>query len=475
MQRKYIISVILNLMFIVGFGQTLTIEQPLDKNGNQLLRMCATDHVVLRVRNPNQYTNFVWKRFLYDPANPIFVTIPGQVSDTLVLEVTNSQLYFYKVEAELDGVHLSSAPIQMDTKPSSSDFQLFVNNKIVSDRETICQSTSLRIGYKPPPGEYIEDNEYQWNTGETDSTIIISETGTYRLNVISEPGRCPKSKTVNVKILNPIITVNELNKSLCQGEEITLQPNKLPVDSITPLIFKWDNNPDLNAAQLVVSTGGHYKLLTSYTTTQNDICKDSVEFIVTENIKPIIKEIDTLTTSEYPFEINISDYISDENNFNFIWKNQLETIISEQTNASLQEEGRYNVKATNNISGCFSMSSFQLNFLPITPPVTPPEEIKEQVYVPTVFSPSQQDENNSSLRVYGEYITDEHFSFEIYNRWGEIVFSTHDLELAKSTGWTGNKNNTGDLLSTGSYTYKVRGQYTNGNTFDKIGNVTLLK
>jgi len=61
------------------------------------------------------------------------------------------------------------------------------------------------------------------------------------------------------------------------------------------------------------------------------------------------------------------------------------------------------------------------------------------------------------------------YSLMIYNRWGELIFKTTDI----NTGWDGYYQD-GTLAPQGVYIYKVEGTYTNGSLFEHLGDVTVL-
>jgi gliding motility-associated-like protein len=60
----------------------------------------------------------------------------------------------------------------------------------------------------------------------------------------------------------------------------------------------------------------------------------------------------------------------------------------------------------------------------------------------------------------------------IYNRWGEIVFETHDAER----GWDGSYGMEGNDVQDGTYTYKII--YKNPKKDERkvvVGHVTLIR
>jgi len=61
------------------------------------------------------------------------------------------------------------------------------------------------------------------------------------------------------------------------------------------------------------------------------------------------------------------------------------------------------------------------------------------------------------------------YNLYIYNRWGELMFESKDVDV----GWDGYYN--GKLCPQDVYIWKVEGKFINGKTFEKTGDVTLLR
>jgi gliding motility-associated-like protein len=60
------------------------------------------------------------------------------------------------------------------------------------------------------------------------------------------------------------------------------------------------------------------------------------------------------------------------------------------------------------------------------------------------------------------------YKLEIYDRWGSLVFKTTEV----AHGWNGYKN--GQPCDQGVYVWRARGRFTNGQPYDKSGDITLL-
>ena len=95
--------------------------------------------------------------------------------------------------------------------------------------------------------------------------------------------------------------------------------------------------------------------------------------------------------------------------------------------------------------------------------VIPPDK---GAIVPMAFSPNG-DGNNDFLFVYGGQI--ERLSLDVYDRWGEKVFST----TSQDNGWDGTFK--GKEVSSGVYVYKLKAVFLDGDTENKTGNITLVR
>ncbi|MEQ8518278.1 MAG: LamG-like jellyroll fold domain-containing protein [Cytophagales bacterium] len=97
------------------------------------------------------------------------------------------------------------------------------------------------------------------------------------------------------------------------------------------------------------------------------------------------------------------------------------------------------------------------------------------IYVPNVFSPNATNPDNQVMRVYGTNISATSFEITIFNRWGIKVFESTDLTEMKINGWNGSQSGSGPELPSGVYTYYIKGQFFNGEAFQQVGTVNLIK
>jgi len=94
------------------------------------------------------------------------------------------------------------------------------------------------------------------------------------------------------------------------------------------------------------------------------------------------------------------------------------------------------------------------------------------VYVPNAFSPNGDGENDF-LRVRGEEI--RYLRLSVYNRWGQLVFESQNPNMTGdiTLGWDGIFN--GELQEPGVYVYKLEVECSDNRTFNKKGNITLIR
>jgi gliding motility-associated-like protein len=91
-----------------------------------------------------------------------------------------------------------------------------------------------------------------------------------------------------------------------------------------------------------------------------------------------------------------------------------------------------------------------------------------ELVLPSAFSPNNDGKNDNF------FLLSRNFSkldfFEVYNRWGELVYTTTDLN---AKGWDGTYK--GQVAEIGVYVYKTQVVDRGGQVKSKTGNVTLIK
>ncbi len=93
----------------------------------------------------------------------------------------------------------------------------------------------------------------------------------------------------------------------------------------------------------------------------------------------------------------------------------------------------------------------------------------DRVFPPTAFSPNAMLEEDREFRIYSEGIVNEAYKLLVFNRWGEIIFTSYSQEK----GWDGKMKNGGNA-ATGVYFWILEYRDFLGKNHLQNGNVTLL-
>jgi gliding motility-associated-like protein len=122
----------------------------------------------------------------------------------------------------------------------------------------------------------------------------------------------------------------------------------------------------------------------------------------------------------------------------------------------LNEDQRYILKVMTD-NGCFALDTVFIRVFKTDP----------DIFVPTAFTPNG-DKRNDVLTPIPVGIAEFQF-FRLYNRWGQLVFST--TEVGK--GWNGLIN--GREQGSDTFVWHVRGVDYTGRVIDKKGATTLVR
>lgn len=294
---------------------------------------------------------------------------------------------------------------------------------------SFCESDSLRINAGPG---YLH---YLWSTGSTSDNIVVYNSNDYAITV-TDTNSCKAYDTIHVfpPHLLPKPDLGN-NFDLCSGQSKILDPGNF-------YSYLWQNNSS-NRTFIATRAGTYWVKVTD-----TNLCSNT-DSVTLQNIFPLPSDFLISTDSICQFDhITISamkSYLS------YLWSNG-----STQQSINISSPGIYMLQVTdsNNCSGSDSISIIQ-------------KECMHGVFIPSAFTPNK-DPINSIFRalVYGNVIA---FRFEIYNRFGQLVFSTSD----PSKGWDGNFK--GIPQPTSTFVWKCYYHLEGGNATTKMGTVVLLR
>ena len=116
----------------------------------------------------------------------------------------------------------------------------------------------------------------------------------------------------------------------------------------------------------------------------------------------------------------------------------------------------YTVMVSQGINGCKASTAVTVNV-----------EALKHFYVPNAFSPNGDGINDTHQISYSGTVL--YYEIRIYDRWGEMVYSSNDIDR----GWDGSY--LGAVALPGDYVYKLAITFGDGQTFQNKGTITLVR
>jgi gliding motility-associated-like protein len=128
----------------------------------------------------------------------------------------------------------------------------------------------------------------------------------------------------------------------------------------------------------------------------------------------------------------------------------------------ITEEGTYNFELEN-VFNCWTLDTTRVDVdcIPV-------------IYAPTAFSPYAQIPENQTFRLFPSFVGE--FQIFIYNRWGELVYYSNDIDFMTNEGWNGMKD--GKMLPIGTYAYVIKFKsitQPERGVIEQPGGVTLIR
>lgn len=128
---------------------------------------------------------------------------------------------------------------------------------------------------------------------------------------------------------------------------------------------------------------------------------------------------------------------------------------------NLSDETSFTVSYTTK-NGCTASSSILIQI------------IKRGIWLPNAFSPNGDNINDSFYPIVAEESYKQINYMNIYNRWGELVYSKLNFQPNDPIqGWDGNFNN--QKLNPGVFVYVLEVEWTNGEKQKLWGDLSLIR
>ncbi|MEI8116360.1 MAG: gliding motility-associated C-terminal domain-containing protein [Flavobacteriia bacterium] len=322
---------------------------------------------------------------------------------------------------------------------------------LVASSQALCPNQSLMLTASGAA-------TYSWSgpgaTSSTTNSQTIIPTGSGVFNVVGYTAQgCVDSIQTNFTLYpKPVLTITA-DQDICDG-----QMASITVSGASNYVW---NPATLNGTQVYVSP----IVTTNYSVIgfNQFNCSDTVSSIVTVHPNPVamIGAEPYLLTSDSPI-VSFTNLSSGQviSTWNFD-----DGTIQQQSNTNFDyqypyEEGDYMVQlVVESQFGCFD-STTQLI------------QVKGDVlyYVPNAFTPDGDEHNNMFNPVFTSGFDPLTYQFDVYDRWGELIFSSQNPQI----GWDGYLNFV--KCQEGMYLYNIRFTETKSGEYRFItGHLNLMK
>lgn len=293
---------------------------------------------------------------------------------------------------------------------------------------------------------------YSWTPAVTlSSSVGTTVNGTPTVNttytiVGTDANGCVNGTTTFIRIYPlPTASLSINTNTICIGSTVTITPSGANSYVLTPgNLFSTSNyvlTPTVNTVYSVVGTN-----------TNNCFSTNNPTVAVTVYTLPIIS-----AQSNATINIGQTTTVTATGGLTYLWS-PIDGLICAScatTAASPYVTTIYIVKGFD-MYGCKNMDTV----------VVKVDYICADFFVPNVFSPNG-DGLNDVVNIHGACIAS--YNFQIFNRWGELVFETKDPAVS----WDGTFR--GKPMDTGVFMYSADGITRDGSPFSAKGNITLLR
>jgi gliding motility-associated-like protein len=358
--------------------------------------------------------------------------------DALTLNVTQAgATYLWN-----DGVTTGSRDV---TSAGTYSVTVDLNGCTASDAVTInvTDLTAIELGAdrRLCPGEsttltaQAPGANTTWSTGATTGSITVSTAGTYSVTV--QNGACVVTDAVNVSIVPLVQPALGADQMVCEGDTVAL--------SVAPGAASVAWNTGSTAASIEATTSGNYSVTLSLEgCTASDVVR--ITFLPTEpevDLGP-----DRLLCPNQTMELDVTGLGT-----TYLWNTG-----STEPRIRVTEPGTYWVTI-------FTQCGLGSDTLVIEEGYCGP-----LVHVPNAFSPNNDQINDEFLVVIDGALN--LYELFIFNRWGEVIFSS----TTPGEAWNGTAQ--GTVVQDGVYVYKLRYRALSDvgvKAEERIGHVTVIR
>ncbi|HYV94806.1 MAG TPA: PKD domain-containing protein [Chitinophagales bacterium] len=297
-------------------------------------------------------------------------------------------------------------------------------------------------------------NIYSWkppqglnNDSISNPVATVNSTTTFTVTV-TDTNFCSNKDSVTLTLLPPLNASVSSDTIICAGSSAQLFASG-------GVNYVWIPITGLNDGNIANPISSPDATVTYTVYISDGVCyTDTFSIKVTVQSPPAINagpDVNVISGSSYQFNVTATN-----GNYQWLPEDGLNCATCLNPLATPQQTTTFTVTVTDS-AGCKASDEVTLT-------VACGDDV---VFVPNTFTPNDNGHNDVLyIRAMGNLTL--HY-FRVYNRWGKIIFETHDF----NSGWNGNDN--GKPMSPGAYLYEWSVSCENGTEVKKEGNVTLLR
>lgn len=335
-------------------------------------------------------------------------------------ELTVTEPGTYAVEVEdtngcvaFDSVVITESPLPLVNLPADT---------------AICANDTLVL--QPSPDNNLD---YQWHDGSTGAAFTATTEGTYSVTVTDGNG-CSNNGEMD-------LTVNALpnlalgnDAQICEGDNLVLDVN------VSNSSYSW--NTGATSKSITVSEEGNY----SVTVTDDNNCQASDDLYVAVRPVPEFSISDTALCFDKSGPVTFDGPAAQKS---YAWSTG-----DTSRQVTLHLPGSYSLEVTSE-NNCTYKDHFDIE-----------NDCSTEIHFPTAFSPNGDGVNDRFTTV---PVNVRSVEYRIYNRWGEMIFTTGDEQC----NWTGHMH--GEKAPAGMYVVMAKGIDNFGIPFERRANVLVIR
>ena len=410
------------------------------------------DFIVKFQNNSTVSDSYLWNfgRYLNDTTSQIFsptITYNKPGKYKVILTVTDSiclltDTAFVNLTV-LDSIYLK---IQSDPQlPLCTSKEITLTAKNNKSADYIIWSTSSNF-------------TDTLNSVISDSTYTFTPSGNGYYYVKAGNSSCFKKDSVFIETISSYLELKG-DAKMCKYDELTLQViNSNPKINLN---YSWSHDSVIvsptNLSDVIVSPKVSQYIFVEVDDTKGCILKDSIFVQVSSVDSKLIKA--TVSADYIPVGEKVTLKGSSGGGYSYKWtpEESVQSPASQQTLAKPLETTLYYFFVSDGI--CTKHDSVLVKVFPFVCD-------DPSIFVPNAFSPNG-DGNNDVLIVRGKMIKE--MTFRIFDRWGELIFETHE----RGAGWDGTFK--GKKMDPDVYDYYLKVTCIDDIESIVKGNITLLK